>query len=173
MVTHTRPGQRYFRIRVAPLPAGQARRPRRQVSVRWEPGRRRMRIAVRLSERRARTLQAALQRSAPAGQRDLPAVLTSLREVLLPRLRTRVARSLLRSGSVTDPAAAAALAGHVAGAAGRGLSSYLTQRGAQLSAAVADPAEGVTLVLTYNGIGTRPGQVPVPEVVAHPGWIHA
>ena len=173
IVTHTRPGQRYFRVRVAQLPAGKARRPRRQVSVRWEPGRRRMRIAVRLSERRARTLQAALQRSAPAGQRDLPAVLTSLREVLLPRLRTRVARSLLRSGFVTDPAAAATLAGRVAAAAGRGLSSYLTQRGAQLSAAVADPAEGVTLLLTFDSIGTRPGQVPVPEVVAHPGWIHA
>lgn len=171
--THTRPGQRYFRVRVAPYPAGTARRPRRQVSVRWEPGRRRLRIALRLSERRARTLQAALQRSAPAGQRDLPAVLTALREVLLPRLRTRVARSLLRSAYVTDPAVAAALAARVAGAAGTGLSRYLVQRGAQLSAAVADPAEGVTLVLTFDGLGTRPGQVPVPQVVAHPGWTHA
>ena len=132
-----------------------------------------MRIAIRLSERRARTLQAALQRSAPAGQRDLPAVLTSLREILLPRLRTRVARRLLHSAFVTDPAVAAALARGLAGAAGTGLSNYLTQRGAQLSAAVANSAEGVTIVLTFNGIGTRPGQVPVPEVVAHPGWINA
>jgi hypothetical protein len=172
-LTHTSPGQRYFRLRVASLPGAKVRRPRRQVSVRWEPGRRRMRIALRLSERRARTLQAALQRSAPGGQRDLPAVLTSLREILLPRLRTRVARSLLRSAFVTDPAQAAALAGRVAAAAGRGLSSYLTQRGAQLSAAVAHSAEGVTIVLTFDGIGSGPGQVPVPEVVAHPGWTHA
>jgi hypothetical protein len=173
LVTHTHPGQRYFRVRVAQLPAGKARRPSRQVSIRWEPSRRRMRIALRLSERRARTLQAALQRSAPAGQRDLPAVLTSLRDILLPRLRTRVARRLLRSAFVTDPAVAAAIANRLAGAAGTGLSKYLTQRGAQLSAAVANSAEGVTIVLTFDGIGTRPGQVPVPEVVAHPGWVHA
>jgi hypothetical protein len=132
-----------------------------------------MRIALRLSERRARTLQAALQRSAPAGQRDLPAVLTSLRDILLPRLRTRVARRLLRSGSVTDPAVAAALADRLAGAAGKGLSTYLVQRGSQLSAAVANSAEGITILLTFDGVGTRPGQVRVPEVVAHPGWVHA
>ncbi len=173
IATHTRPGQRFYRIRVAQLPAASTRRPRRQVSIRWEPGSRRMRIAIRMSERRARTLQAALQRSAPAGQRDLPAVLTSLREILLPRLRTRVARRLLRSAFVTDPALAATLAARVAAAAGTGLSSYLVQRGAQLSAAVANSAEGVTIVLTFNGIGTRPGQVPVPQVVAHPGWIDA
>ena len=173
IMTHTVPSQRYFRVRVAHLPSATVRRPRRQVSVRWEPGRRRMRIALRLSERRARTLQAALQRSAPAGQRDLPAVLTSLREILLPGLRTRVARSLLRSAFVTDPVVAAALARRVAGAAGAGLSSYLTQRGAQLSAAVANSAEGVTIVLTFDGIGTRPGQVPVPQVVTHPGWTYA
>lgn len=172
-VTHSGPGQRYFRVRVAQFPAATTRRPRRQVSIRWEPSRRTMRIAVRLSERRARTLQAALQRSAPAGQRDLPAVLTALREILMPRLRTRVARRLLRSAFVTDPAVAAAIAGGLAGAAGKGLSTYLTQRGAQLSAAVANTAEGVTIVLTFNGIGTRPGQVPAPQVVAHPGWINA
>jgi hypothetical protein len=173
IVTPTTPGQRYFRVRVAQFPAVRARRPRRQVGIRWEPSRRRMRVAIRLSERRARTLQASLQRSAPAGQRDLPAVLTALREVLLPRLRTRIAKRLLRSAFVTDPAVAAALAGSLAGAAGTGLSTYLLQRGAQLSAAVANSAEGVTIVLTFNGIGTRPGQVPAPEVVAHPGWLHA
>lgn len=172
-MTHTQPGQRYFRIRVGQFPEGTARRPRRQVSVRWEPTHRRMRIAIRLSERRARALQASLQRSAPAGQRDLPAVLTSLREILLPRLRTRVARRLLQSAYVADPALAAALAGNIAGAAGTGLSNFLVQRGAQLSSAVANSTEGVTIVLTFNGVGTRPGQVPVPEVVAHPGWIHA
>lgn len=173
MATHSRPGQRYFRIRIGQFPAGHLRRPRRQVVLDWEPGRRRMRISIRLSERRARTLQAALQRSAPAGRRDLPAVLTSLREILLPRLRTRVARGLLRSAFVSDPALAAALAGGIAAAAGIGLSNYLTQRGAQLSAAVANSADGVTIVLTFDGIGTRPGQTPVPEVIAHPGWAHA
>lgn len=172
VTTHTRPGQRYYRVRVAQFPGAKTRRPRRQVSIRWEPGNRRMRIAIRLSERRARALQTLLQRAAPAGRRDLPAVLTSLREILLPRLRTRIARRLLRSSFVTDPALAASLAASVAAAAGTGLSNYLVQRGAQLAGAVTNSAEGVTIVLTFNGIGTQPGQVPPPEVVAHPGWAH-
>lgn len=172
-LNHTRPGQRFYRVRVGQFPTARVRRPRRHVTIRWEPAHRRMRIAIRLSERRARALQVLLQRSAPAGRRDLPSVLTALRETLLPRLRTRIARRLLISGFVSDPALAATIAGDIAGAAGAGLSQFLVQRGAQLSAAVANSMEGVTIILTFNGIGTRPRQVPVPDVVAQPGWVHA
>lgn len=172
-LNHTCPGQRFYRIRVGRFPTARVRRPRRHVTIRWEPAERRMRIAIRLSERRARALQALLQRSAPAGRRDLPSVLTALRETVLPRLRTRIARRLLISGFVSDPALAATIAGDMAGAAGAGLSQFLVQRGAQLCAAVANSMEGVTIILTFNGIGTRPRQVPVPDVVAKPGWVHA
>ena len=166
------PGRRYYRIRVGQLPARRTRRPRRQVSVRWEPTGRRLRVAVRLSERRARVLQAQLQRSAPAGQRNLPAVLTALRAMLVPRLQARIARRLLRTGSAADRVAAPALAARVSNAAMSGLSRYLVQRSAQFAAAIANSAEGVTILLTFDGVSAR-GTVPAPEIVAHPGWIHA
>jgi hypothetical protein len=166
------PGRRYYRIRVGQFPARRTRRPRRQVSVRWDPTGRRLRVAVRLSERRARVLQAQLQRSAPAGQRNLPAVLTALRAMLVPRLQARIARRLLRSGSAADRVAAPALAARVSNAAMSGLSHYLVQRSAQFAAAIANSAEGVTILLTFDGVSAR-GTMPAPEIVAHPGWIHA
>ena len=36
-----------------------------------------------------------------------------------------------------------------------GISAFLTQKGAQLAAAVADPAEGVTIRVTFEGIGVE------------------
>jgi hypothetical protein len=166
------PGQRYFRVRVAQFPARRVRRPRRLVSVRWNPSDKRLRIAIRLSERRARLLQAKIQRSAPAGQRDLPSVLAVLREILLPRLQHQIARRLARSAAL-DPAAASALAGTIAAATSTGISTYLVQRSAQLAAAVADPAEGVTITVTFKGLVLSSKTVPAPEVVTHPGWLDA
>ncbi|WP_433734023.1 hypothetical protein ACQP0C_17935 [Nocardia sp. CA-129566] len=163
------PGQRYFRVRVAGLRARRGRRPRRLVIVRWDPSDQRMRIVIRMSERRARSLQARLQRAAPAGQRDLPAVLSALREIFLPRLHYRIARRLLRATVATDAVAAARLAGNIAAATSTGIATYLAQRGAQFAAAVADPADGVTLTVTFTGIQANPDQVPAPEVVAAPG----
>lgn len=163
------PGQRYFRVRVAALPARRARRPRRLTTVRWDPAAKRMRVVIKLSERRARGMQARLQRAAPAGQRDLPAVLSALREIFLPRLQYRIARRLLKATLVTDPAAAAKLAGDLTAATSTGIATYLAQRGAQFAAAVADPADGVTLTVTFTGIQPDSAQLPAPEVVATPG----
>ncbi|MFD6393321.1 hypothetical protein [Nocardia sp. NPDC060259] len=163
------PGQRYFRVRAAKLPSRRGRRPRRPATVRWDPTTKRMRIAIRLTERRARRLQARLQRSSPAGQRDLPAVLTALREVVLPRLQYRIARRLVKSSIVKDPVAAAQLAGAIAGSTTTGISTYLVQRGAQLATAVADPADGVTITVTFDGLTDNPSQVPAPTVAATPG----
>ncbi|MFI9407316.1 hypothetical protein [Nocardia sp. NPDC052316] len=163
------PGQRYFRVRVAKLPARKARRPRRLTTVRWDPATKRLGIVIKLSERRARGLQARLQRAAPAGQRDLPAVLSALREIFLPRLQYRIARRLLKAQLVTDPVAAAKLAGELTAATSTGLATYLAQRGAQFAAAVADPADGVTLAVTFTGVQADSAQLPAPEVVATPG----
>ena len=167
------PGQRFFRIRVGHMPVRRVRRPRRLVSVRFDPTVKRLAISIRLSERRARTLQARLQRSAPAGQRDLPGVLAALREIALPRLQYRVARRLLKSSFVTDPLVATELAGSIAAATCTGIANYLVKSGAQLATAVADPADGVTIVVTFNGLTDMPGQLPKPEVAAHPGWPNA
>lgn len=167
------PGQRYYRIRLGQFPARRAPRPRRAVIILWDPTQGRMRIAIRLSERRARVLQAHLQRSAPAGQRDLPAVLTALREILLPRLQRMIAIRLMRSSLAANPAAATPLAARLSGAAMTGLSAYLLQRGAQLAASVANSAEGITIVVTFNGIPANGSLVPTPEVVTHPGWVNA
>lgn len=167
------PGRRYYRLRVGRLPARRTRRPRRTVSVRWDPAARRMRVAVRLSERRARALQAQLQRSAPAGRRNLPAALTSLRAALVPQLRARVTRRLLRSDRPADRAAAPLLAARVSDAAMSGLSRYLTTRSAEFAAAIANAAEGVTIILTFDGVAAGSTSLPAPEVVAKPGWVNA
>jgi hypothetical protein len=164
-------GSRYYRIRVAQLPDRRARRPRRLIGVHWDPIAKRLRIAIRLSERRARELQARLERSAPAGQRDLPGVLTELKRLYLPRLKYRVARRLVGSSLVTDPVAAAQLAGAIAAATGNGLSTFLAQRGAELAAALADPAGGVTIRVTFDGITANPSHVAAPTVSAVPGMV--
>jgi hypothetical protein len=164
-------GQRFYRIRRAGLPAKRQRRPRRLVSVRWDPSAKRLTVAIRLSERRARSLQAHMQRSAPAGARDLPAVLTELERIYVSHLKFRVARRLINSSVVKDPTAAAKLGGAVTAAAQKGLSAFLLQRGAALAAAIADPADGVTIRLTFDGLGADPAQVPAPTVAAIPGLV--
>ena len=141
--------------------------------MRFDPTAKKLRIMIRLSERRGRSLQARLQRSAPAGRRDLPAVLAVLRDIALPRLQYRVARQLLKSSLVTDPVVATELAGSIAAATSTGIATYLVQAGAQLAAAVADPADGVTIAVTFGGLTGTPGQVPKTEVVAKPGWADA
>jgi hypothetical protein len=128
-----------------------------------------MRIAIRLSERRARALQARMQRSAPSGQRDLPGVLTALRQIYLPHLQYRIARRLINSSIVKEPMDAAQLAGAMAAATSTGIASFLAQRGAQLAAAVADPADGVTIKVTFDSVGSSPSQISVPNVVVTPG----
>ena len=139
----------------------------------WDPTSRRLRIGLRLSERRARSLLASIQRSAPSGQRNLPAVLTELQTIYLDRLADKVAARVLRSSLVTDPATARQVGMAVSAATTTALSKYLLQRGAQLGAAVADPAAGVTITATFTGLSGDAGRpVPAPSVAAQPGWHH-
>ncbi len=167
------PGQRYFRIRAGQLPARKSARPRRLLVIDWDPAGRQLRIAIRLSERRARALLASIQRSAPSGQRDLPAVLSELRAVYLPDLTRKISRRLLRSSLVSDPAAANRIAAAMAASTGTAISKYLVQRGAQLGAAVADPASGVTLTVTFTSVSGHPtAALRPPTVSAKPGWHH-
>lgn len=163
--------QRYFRVRVGQLPVRRTHRPRRWVSVHLHPTARRLRITIRLSEQRARALQARLQRAGASGQRDLPGVLTALRAIYLPHLKLRITRRLLKSSLFTDPVVAAQVAQSVVAGTNAGISSFLTQKGAQLAAAVADPAEGVTIRVTFEGIGSSASQVAAPIVTVVPGAV--
>ena len=52
------------------------------------------------------------------------------------------------------------------------LSAFLTERAAQLAAAVRDPAQGVTISVTFPGV-TRAGldsALPTGQVAVTPGW---
>jgi hypothetical protein len=167
------PGQRYFRIRVGQLPARKSARPRRLLVLDWDPAGRRLRIAIRLSERRARALLASIQRSAPSGQRDLPAVLSELRAIYLPHLTRKISRRLLSSSLVNDPTTANRVAAAITASTSTAISKYLVQRGAQLGAAVADPASGVTITVTFTSVSGNPAAaLRPPNVSAKPGWHH-
>ncbi len=165
------PGQRFFRIRGKGMPISPRRQPHRGVSVRLDPATKRLRVAIRLSERRAQTLQAGMQRSEPAGQRDLPRALTAIQDVVLPRLQYRIARRLIKSSLFKDPAAAAQLAGTLAAATSTGISTFLTQQGAKFASVLSDPADGVTITVTFDGIDPSSSQTPpaAVDVVAGAG----
>ncbi|WP_155981283.1 hypothetical protein [Nocardia sp. BMG111209] len=171
-VFRPQPGQRYFRIRTAGLPARRTRRPRRVITIRWDPVGSRLRVVIRLSERRARELERLLRRTSPSGQRNLPAALIALWDIVLPRLRLRLARRLLTARVVGTPAAAARLAGALTAATGTGIGTFLTQRGAQLTAAAGDRAEGVTIIVTFTGLARDATRTPTPVVTVIPGWRH-
>lgn len=165
------PGQRFYRVRVGR--AGRAlRRPRRLLTIRWHPSTKRLRVIVRLSERRVRALQSRLQRSAPSGSRDLPAVLSSLRGLILPQLQRRLARRLVKAAVVPDQAAATTLAGTLSAASMTALSTFLAQSSAQFAAAVADPANGVAVTITFPGV-TATGPAGKATVEVRPGWRNA
>jgi hypothetical protein len=82
-----------------------------------------------------------------------------------------------------DDAAAAAADGAPAGAAApaaeklsaavsSALSTFLTQRATAFAAAVRDPAEGITVQVTFPGVTRQglAGDLPPGEVTVRPGW---
>lgn len=162
------PGQRFFRIRTGKLPH-RHRRPSRTVAVHLDPTAKRLRIAIRLSERRAQVLQADMQRSEPAGRRELPKALATIQQIVLPRLQYRIARRLIKTSLVSDPAAAAQLAGTLAAATSTGISAFLTAQGAKFASALSNPADGVTITVTFDGISAGTSQAPSPTVDVAPG----
>lgn len=166
-------GRRYFRIRssaLARIPHG--KRLARRLHVVMEPSRRRLNVQLRLSERQAQQVLALLQPPSPSARRDLPSVLAALRQLYQPRLGYILETRMVRHGLARDIADAAAPADAVVRALAAALSRFLTQRAAQLAAAVAEPASGVTLSFTFHDL-TRDslhGTVQPPEVAVHAGW---
>ncbi|MGW4124412.1 hypothetical protein ACWEKS_38235, partial [Nocardia sp. NPDC004711] len=165
------PGRRYFRIRVGKLPGRRPRRPRRRTTIHWDPHTKRLRVAIRLSDHLARTLHTKLTGTGPGAKRDLPAVLSALRAVVMPaRLRQRLVHRLLRSSVVRDQRSAERLAAAIAAATTVGLSTFLTQRSNRLAGAMADSAEGVTIAVTFTGVAGNPMQPLMPVVTVTGGW---
>ncbi len=67
--------------------------------------------------------------------------------------------------------AAAQLGASMAAATTTALATFLAKSGAQLASAVADPADGVTITVTFDGVGSSPTQVPAPSVAVAPGMV--
>jgi hypothetical protein len=166
------PGQRLYRLRAVGLPRHRMRRPRRRVLVRLDltsatPS---VRVILRLSERKAQQLLARLD----ATPRDLPGALAALRRHYLDVLPGVMVHRLTRRSLVPDAAHARAVADRVTAGVTAALSALLTDRVAQLTTAVRDPAEGITITVTFPGV-TRAGlEAPLPagQATVQPGWRH-
>lgn len=166
-------GRRYFRIRSAALGRiNRAKRLARRLRVVLEPSKRRLLVQLRLSERQAQQLLALLQPPSPTARRDLPSVLAALRQLYEPRLPQILTGRMVRHALAKDAAEAAAPVDALLKALAAALSKFLTQRAAQLAAAVAEPANGVTISLTFQDLTKEKlgATVQPPEVAVHAGW---
>lgn len=166
-------GRRYFRIRSSALGRiNRAKRLARRIRVVMEPSKRRLRVQLRLSERQAQQILAMLQPSPPATRRDLPSVLAALRQLYEHRLPEILTARMVRHALAKDAAEAAAPVDALLKALAGALSKFLTQRAAQLAAAVADPANGVTISLTFQELTKEKlsSTVQLPEVAVQAGW---
>jgi len=164
------PGLRFYRVRPAGLPVRRHHRPRRRLLVALDltSAKPSLQVALRLSERQGQQLLARLD--APA--RDLPGTLAELRKHYADALPAVLVGRLLRRSLAPDAAHAGAVADRVTAGVTAALSAFLTERAAQLAAAVRDPAEGVTITVSFPGV-TRAGldsALPTAQVAVTPGW---
>jgi hypothetical protein len=164
------PGLRFYRIRPAGSPGRRRRRAWRRLLVALDltSARPSLQVTLRLSERQGQ--QALARLDAPA--RDLAGTLTELRKHYADALPAALVGRLLRRSLVPDAARARAVADKVTAGVTAALSAFLTERAAQLAAAVRDPANGVTITVTFPGV-TRAGldsALPTAQVAVEPGW---
>ncbi|HST64026.1 MAG TPA: hypothetical protein VLM05_02460, partial [Mycobacteriales bacterium] len=170
-------GRRYFRVRphVGGGPAAApGRKPRRRISVGLSltgaaPA---LRVRIRLTERQGHEL---LNRLDPAARQKAPDAAGALAD-LTGRLRTvlppALVRRLVKAGVAADPAAAGPIADRVLAGILAAVSEFLGQRAHLLTAAVRDPAPGVTLTVTFAGITKQSlsTELPAGQVSVVPGW---
>jgi hypothetical protein len=165
-------GQRYFRLRLPGQVRPASARPRRRIHVTHGLGPARfIRVHIRLSEREAQSLAELLQRnSLPAAvswlkhryQRVLPAVMTAH---VLTHGRVIFGAPVSQGGAVR-------LALGATERVTQAVTAFVRDQRAQLSAAVASPAQGVSLTFTFplgTGAPAR-GELPLPQVVVRPGY---
>jgi hypothetical protein len=168
------PGRRYFRIRPVGQAARRGRRLRRRLVVVFDatstrPG---LCVLLRLTERQAQQLLDQL------GNRNLPGALAALGRHYGDALPVAAVARLLRrrgghAGAADGGAArAGAAADRITAAVTAALSAFLTERSAQLAAAVRDPADGVTISVAFPGVtrSTLDAALPAGQVTVEPGW---
>jgi hypothetical protein len=164
------PGRRFYRVRPTGLPVRRYHRPRRRLLVFFDltsanPS---LRVALRLSERQGQQLLPRLD----APGRDLPGILAELRKHYADTLPAVIVSRLLRHSLAPDAAHAGPVADRVTAGVTTALSTFLTERAALLATAVRDPAQGVTITVTFPRV-TRAGldsDLPAGQVAVTPGW---
>ncbi|WP_405639591.1 hypothetical protein [Streptomyces sp. NBC_00019] len=169
------PGRRFVRLRpkgpAAGRMAGRAAGPRARVGVHLDSAATppRLRVALRLSERQAQEMLDLLTR---AEGPDLPGALRKVQQVHQRSLVPRLTDQLMKRSVLPDATAARAAAEQVSTAVDTGLSAMLQGQTAQLTAAVRDPAQGLTIKLVFDGITKESlrGTPPEPTVTVTPGW---
>ncbi|WP_405907349.1 hypothetical protein OG742_19955 [Streptomyces sp. NBC_00828] len=169
------PGRRFVRLRpkgrAAGRMAGRAAGPRARVGVHIDSAATppRLRVALRLSERQAQEMLDLLTR---AEGPDLPGALRKVQQVHQSSLVSRLTDQLVKRSLLPDATAAKAAAEQLATAVDTGLSAMLQGQTAQLTEAVRDPAQGLTIKLVFEGVTRESlqGTPPEPTVTVTPGW---
>jgi len=164
------PGRRFVRIRPKGRP-GHAAGPRARLGVRIETGSTppRLQVRLRLSEREAQEVLDLLTRKEGP---DLPGALRKVRQVHQRSLVTLLTTKLVEHSLAPDAAAAKSAAEQLVTAVDTGLSTALQEQTAKLTAAVRDPAQGLTIKLVFQGVTAESlqGTPPAPAVTVTPGW---
>jgi hypothetical protein len=171
------PGRRFVHVRPVAGPGGlrpAVRRPRRLVtfSLALSGSSPHVRVRLRLSERQGQELAAKLTPATPGQPADLAGALTLLQDHYKLTLPARIAGRLVRRGLQPDTAKAAATAGQIIAGVSAALSTMLKERPHLIAAAVRDPADGITITVTFSGVTRESLDAPLPAgtVEVSPGW---
>jgi len=160
------PGQRFYRIRVPGVRLAR----RANVSVRADMSGTQptVKIHVRFGE------VAALRMSSQLAKGGATQVVALMRARFGPARRTLLAQVLTRRlGGAVTAAQAQALSNHMAEAVIATLAKELPQAATALSAAVRDPARGITLTYLFtfpNKAAVTGGTPEAPTLTIRPGW---
>lgn len=171
------PGRRYVHVRPVAGPGGLrpgVRRPRRLVTFSFalSGSSPHIRVRLRLSERQGQELAAKLTPATPGQPADLAGALTMLQDHYKLTLPGRIAGRLVRRGLQPDTAKAAATADKIIAGVNVALSTMLKERPHLIAAAVRDPADGITITVTFAGVTKESLDAPLPAgtVGVSPGW---
>jgi hypothetical protein len=129
-------------------------------------------VALRLTEQQAQELLDRLAPPATGGAADLPGAMAALQAQVQGAVPPAVAARLVKAQVVPDEAAAGPLAEKVTAAVLAALSDFVTNKAHDLAGAVRDPADGVTVTVTFPGVTreTLAAALPPGQVGVTPGW---
>src|SRR5262249_54744897 len=150
------PGRRYVHVRPVAGPAGlhpRVRRPRRRVgfALILTGSSPQLRVRLRLSERQGQELAAKLPPVAP-GKPDPGGALAMVKEIYAATLPGRIVSRLTQRGLEPDATRGAAFADKVVAGVTSALSTALQERPHLIASAVQDPADGITVTITFRGV---------------------